>query len=85
MSNIVLHVIRDGQTFGVYRQPAADGTGQELLEGGFFSKGAAVEAKGRWAHALTTRDEHVFEPSGVDYPNFLYCRHCGASETEHRQ
>lgn len=41
------HVYRDGRTFGVYVQPASDGTGQELVEGGFFSKASALEAKAR--------------------------------------
>jgi len=34
--------------WGVYRQPATDGTGQELVEGGFFSKAAALAARDRW-------------------------------------
>ena len=41
-------VIRDGRTWGVYRQPARNGTGQELVEGGFFSKSAALAACEWW-------------------------------------
>jgi len=37
-------VLRSGRTWGVYRQPASDGTGQELVEGGFFSKASALYA-----------------------------------------
>lgn len=42
------HVYRNGRTFGVYAQPAKNGTGQELVEGGFFSKQAALDAKAEW-------------------------------------
>jgi hypothetical protein len=31
-------------TYGVYLQPGRDGSGQELLEGGFFSRAAAEDA-----------------------------------------
>jgi hypothetical protein len=47
-----VHVYRSGRTWGVYLQPATNGTGQELVEGGFFSRAAAVNA----AEAL--RREH---------------------------
>jgi len=42
------HVYRSGRTFGVYVQPGTDGSGQELVEGGFFSRKAAEEAKLTW-------------------------------------
>jgi hypothetical protein len=41
------HVYRNGRTYGVYAQPSTDGTGQELIEGGFFSKAVATEACAR--------------------------------------
>lgn len=38
---------RNTRTFGVYVQPAPDGTGQALVEGGFFNKAAAQDARDR--------------------------------------
>ena len=38
---------RPGRTFGVFRQPASDGTGQELVEGGFFGRAYAEAAAQR--------------------------------------
>jgi hypothetical protein len=30
-------------------------------------------------------DRHKFEPAGRVYPEYLYCRICGASETAHQE
>lgn len=30
-------------------------------------------------------DRHTFEPAGKVYPEYLYCRICGASETAHQE
>jgi hypothetical protein len=30
-------------------------------------------------------DRHTFEPAGRVYPEYLYCRICGASETAHQE
>jgi hypothetical protein len=48
MATIHLVVLREGRAYGVYRQPASDGTGQELIEGGFFSKDAAENSRDWW-------------------------------------
>lgn len=50
------HVYRTGRTFGVYQQPANNGTGQELVEGGFFSKHAAEHAAREWAENARMQD-----------------------------
>lgn len=41
-------VLRSGQTYGVYVQPGTDGSGQELLEGGFPTLMAAERCRDRW-------------------------------------
>lgn len=49
-----LHVYRNhkSNTFGVYVQPGKDGTAQELIEGGFFTRMAANHARNRWEREL---------------------------------
>lgn len=51
------HVYRQhpGRNYGVYRQPGRDGSGQELVEGGFFSRKAAERS----------RDEHQRAEPGL--------------------
>ena len=65
---------RDRKTYGVYSQPGADGTGQSLLEGGFFSRFNAEDARDIWERThlkeeverlhryLSRIEEHVMEP-----------------------
>ena len=58
----VFLVLRAGRTYGVYVQPGTDGSGQELLEGGFFSRAKACEARDRWeAEAEGTADISTWE------------------------
>lgn len=44
----VVYRTRGSNTFGVYRQPARDGSGQEMVEGGFFNRAAAEASRDEW-------------------------------------
>ena len=54
-------VLRSGRTYGVYVQPGTDGSAQELLEGGFFSKAAASDARDRWEAESVTHPVDISE------------------------
>lgn len=73
MSSYTLHVYRTTRnrvgrpTFGVYVQLAADGSAQELLEGGFFTRAAANEARDLWAIDLLNNEvEQAERAAGWD-------------------
>lgn len=51
----VVHVYRTGKTYGVFVQPGRDGSGQELLEGGFFSRSFAENCADEWAKSQSWR------------------------------
>jgi len=48
MPTFIVYRDRNSRTYGVYVQPGTDGSGQELLEGGFFTRAAAERAREAW-------------------------------------